>query len=220
MERAAGSRSETKHAAILSAARAAFLRDGFLGANMDVVAAQSGVSKQTVYAHFGSKENLYLQTVAEMTQQIAAQLPAPPRVDLDREGLQAWLFEYGQRQLQAVLTPEIVRLRRLVTAEAERFPGSARAFHANGPQRSLDLLTEAFAQVAGKGVLRIDDPSRAASDFNWLLMGELVNRAMMLGSVPTADQARHHAEHAVAVFLAAHSADTRSVSQPTLNSMR
>ena len=40
-----------------------FLRDGYLGANMDELAALSGVSKQTVYAHFGSKEALFVELV-------------------------------------------------------------------------------------------------------------------------------------------------------------
>ena len=40
-----------------------FLRDGYLGANMDELTALSGVSKQTVYAHFGSKEALFVELV-------------------------------------------------------------------------------------------------------------------------------------------------------------
>jgi TetR/AcrR family transcriptional repressor of mexJK operon len=55
-------------------------------------------------------------------------------------------------------------------------------------------------------VLSVDDPASAAHDFNWLLMGQPVNQAMMLGSssTPGARQLRTHARRAVTVFLAAY----------------
>jgi hypothetical protein len=38
-----------------------------------------------------------------------------------------------------------------------------------------------FEHVADRGILAIDDPAVAASQFNWLIMGEPLNRAMLLG---------------------------------------
>ncbi len=200
------SRSARKHAAIMSAARIAFLREGFAGTSMDVVAAESGVSKQTIYAHFGSKEALFVASVAELTLQIARQLPDPPDTGLDRRGVEAWLLAFAIRQLRGVLTPEVVQLRRLVIAEADRFPATARAFHDNGVQRSIDILTAAIDNFAADGLLFVDDAQAAAQDFNWLLMGRPLNQAMMLGSssTPGARRLRMHARHAVAVFLAAY----------------
>ena len=197
--------SERKHEAILSAARTTFLRDGFLGTSMDVVAAESGVSKQTIYAHFGSKEALYVASVAELTRQVAGRLPDRPDTRLASREVEAWLLDYAVRQLRGVLAPDVIQLRRLVIAEAERFPAIARTFFDNGVQRSIDILTAAFEEFAADGVLSVDDPAAAARDFNWLLMGEPINRAMMLGSgaTPGPRQLRTHAEHAVTVFLAA-----------------
>ena len=199
-------RSARKHAAIVSAAKATFLREGFGGTSMDVIATESGVSKQTIYAHFGSKEALFAATVAELTAQIARQLPGLPDRGLDRLGVEAWLFDYAVRQLRGVLTPEIVQLRRLVIAEADRSPAMARAFYDNGVQRSIDLLTAALENFVADGVLSVDDPAAAAHDFNWLLMGRPVNQAMMLGSssTPGPRQLRTHARRAVTVFLAAY----------------
>jgi hypothetical protein len=42
-----------------------FARDGYVAASMDEVAAVAGVSKQTVYKHFGSKEQLFLAVIQE-----------------------------------------------------------------------------------------------------------------------------------------------------------
>src|SRR5438477_89804 len=52
-------RSTRKRRAIVEAATAAFLRDGYRGTSMDEVAAKAGVSKQTVYKHFADKERLF-----------------------------------------------------------------------------------------------------------------------------------------------------------------
>ncbi|MEU7812433.1 TetR/AcrR family transcriptional regulator [Pseudonocardia sp. NPDC049154] len=51
--------SPAKQAAILAAATDCFLADGYAGASMDRVAERAGVSKQTVYGHFGGKESLF-----------------------------------------------------------------------------------------------------------------------------------------------------------------
>src|SRR5690348_17437726 len=52
-----------KRAAILEAAKRLFPQHGFEGTSMDAVAAEAGVSKLTVYSHFGGKEALFIETV-------------------------------------------------------------------------------------------------------------------------------------------------------------
>ena len=63
-----------------------------------------------------------------------------------------------------------------------------------------------FARLARRGLLAIDDPAAAASQFNWLIMGEPLNRAMLLGdeAIPKPAELRHHAAAAVRVFLASY----------------
>lgn len=59
---------EVRRRQVLDAAVAVFSADGFHGASMDAVAARAGVSKPLVYAHGGSKEELFaacLQREAE-----------------------------------------------------------------------------------------------------------------------------------------------------------
>ncbi|MFF3839762.1 TetR/AcrR family transcriptional regulator [Streptomyces sp. NPDC001930] len=58
-----GPRAARKRQAIVRAARDLFLREGF-GVGMDAIAAEAGVSKVTVYNHFGSKEALFTAVVA------------------------------------------------------------------------------------------------------------------------------------------------------------
>src|SRR5215467_4416620 len=64
-------RSARKRRAILEAAGAAFLEHGYRGTSMDAVAAAAGVSKQTVYQHFGDKQRLFRELI-EATVQAAS----------------------------------------------------------------------------------------------------------------------------------------------------
>src|SRR5262245_49340147 len=61
-----------KRAAILDAAKRLFLGQGFAGASMDQIASEAGVSKLTVYSHFGDKETLFAAAVRAHSEQ---QLP-------------------------------------------------------------------------------------------------------------------------------------------------
>ena len=203
-------RSARKRRAVLDAAREVFLRGGYLGTNMDEIAALSGVSKQTVYKHFGSKEALFVEIVTSMTtgagDTVHDRLPEPAEGD----DLAEYLREYAYRQLTVVLTPDLMRLRRLVIGEVPRFPELARVLHEGGPARAMRAMAALFERLAGEGRLAVDDPETAASHFNWLVMAEPVNRAMLLGdgAIPSQEELRRHAEDGVRVFLAAYGRDT------------
>src|ERR1700761_6988850 len=55
--------SERKRDEIQRAALTLFTRDGYERTSVDAIAAEAGVSKRTVYNHFGDKENLFLSVV-------------------------------------------------------------------------------------------------------------------------------------------------------------
>lgn len=198
--------SSRKHAAILDAATEVFLKGGYLGANMDEIAELSGVSKQTVYKHFASKEALFVEIVMRMTNDagdlVHTDLPEPG----DDANVDAYLRGYAHRQLAVVLTPRLMQLRRLVIGEVGRFPELARVLYERGPMRALAQLATSFTQLAERGLLVIDDPMLAASHFNWLVMSAPLNQAMLLGNagIPTDEELRRHADEGVRVFLAAY----------------
>lgn len=59
-----------KRAAILAAAKALFIRNAFAGTSMDAIAADAGVSKLTVYSHFGDKDNLFREVIRSRIQDL------------------------------------------------------------------------------------------------------------------------------------------------------
>ena len=198
--------SARKKQAILDAAEVVFLRDGYLGANMDELAARSGVSKQTVYAHFGSKEALFVALVSAMTTAAGDEVHDPVPDPADRSELPDFLSAYAERQLTAVLTPRVLQLRRLVIGEVSRFPDLGRALWDGGPTRAMTSMAARFERLTALGWLRADDPETAASSFNWLVMSKPLNEAMLLGdrAVPEPAELRRHCAEAARIFLAAY----------------
>ena len=198
-----------KHQAVLDAAETIFLRDGYLGTSMDEVAARSHISKQTVYKHFGSKEALFVELVTTMTTRAADAVDVTMSSDVaGDDDVRSYLRDYALTQLTVVLTPRLMQLRRLVIGEVARFPDLARALYESGPKRAMSQLAASFELLAERRLLALDDPALAASHFNWLVMAEPVNRAMLLGdsSIPGRSALSRHVEQSVQVFLAAYGA--------------
>lgn len=198
-------RTDRKQAAITDAATELFLRHGYRGTSMDDLAAAARVSKQTVYKHFADKEQLFCHVVEALVN--AAGDPVYDAVrSLQLSGdLEAELRAVARRQLELVLEPRLMQLRRLVIAEATRFPQLGKVFFDQGPRRTIDALADSFRQLCERGLLRIDDPLMAASQFNWLVMGAPVNAAMLLGldKPPSPTELDRWAEESVKTFLAA-----------------
>jgi AcrR family transcriptional regulator len=200
------SRSERKRRAILDAAAEVFLEHGYLGASMDEVAALAQVSKQTVYKQFASKEALFVGIVRSMTDYAGDRVQREMRDPQNADELRVELLAYAERQLAIVMTPRLMQLRRVVIGEAGRFPELGKALYDCGPGRAIKGLAAAFTRWADRGLLVPDRPTVAATHFNWLVMGEPVNKAMLLGeeAIPKPAALRRHAAEAVRVFLAAY----------------
>lgn len=204
-------RSEIK---ILTAAEDVFLRNGFVGTNMDAVAEQAGVSKQTVYARFKSKEALFIQVVEQMTGGAAHDIGEDVEDDFEGTSVDDFLTNAAIDQLLIVMTPRLMRLRRMVIGEVERFPELGKSLYDNGPQRSIRRIAKAIAHYSRLGELGETDPYTAATHFNWLVMGGPTNAAMLLGDkgIPSKRDLTKHARESVEIFLAAFRKAARALS--------
>jgi TetR/AcrR family transcriptional repressor of mexJK operon len=199
-------RSARKRRAIVDAATDAFLRGGFLGTNMDEIAAAAGVSKQTVYKHFADKQGLFTEVVVSLVSQASDPVFEAVHHLEDTGDLADDLRDLARRQLTLVIQPRMMQLRRLVIGEVKRFPQLGRTFFDQGPGRTVGALTAAFEGLAARGLLQLDDPAQAAAHFNWLIMSAPMNAAMLLGEDGPPDPAdvERWAEDGVRTFLAAY----------------
>src|ERR1700722_13637737 len=112
-------RTARKRRAIMEAATALFLRDGYRNTSMDQVAADAAVSKQTVYKQFADKEQLFRDIVLGVTGNSGAIPPKMPPV-LPSPGVapQAELRTVPPalacRYIDGLLQPHVLALRRLI----------------------------------------------------------------------------------------------------------
>ncbi|MGH9250992.1 MAG: TetR/AcrR family transcriptional regulator [Acidimicrobiales bacterium] len=201
-------RSARKHRAIMDAARTVFLRKGYDGASMDEVAALAAVSKQTVYKHFADKKRLFtaiitgdISATETLTHGMVAALANSEDIEKD-------LRLFARRHITDVTQPHLIQLRRIIIAEAERFPELARTWYASGPERAHSTLADQFHALARRGLLRVDDPLLAAQHFNWLILSIPLNKAMFHGRDTefTPSELERYADEGVRVFLAAYGA--------------
>jgi len=183
-----------------------FLSQGYLGTSMDEVAAAAAVSKHAVYSHFADKEQLFSAIILATTDQIDDLVGMVAGTLAGTSDLERDLSTLAGRFLNALMTPELLRLRRLVIANADRFPEFGRTWYQNGFERVLAMLVTSFEHLAGRDRLRIDDPLLAANHFVGLVLWIPVNRAMFTGDHDASSPADlgHYAQEATRVFLRAY----------------
>src|SRR5687767_15097695 len=160
------SRSAIKHEAILDAARSSFLAKGFDRSSMDEIALAASVSKPTVYKHFQTKERLFAAAIAAEVAAAEGHTQAMVDALASTVDLEADLRAFARRHLADVMHPDLLRMRRRLIGEAERFPELAATWFARGPEKAHRVLADIFATLAERGLLRIDDPLAAAEHFN------------------------------------------------------
>jgi TetR/AcrR family transcriptional regulator, mexJK operon transcriptional repressor len=174
-------RSARKRRAILEAATSVFLEKGYDGTSMDDVATLAAVSKPTVYKHFADKEQLFAEIIRTTANQVDDLIRLVAETLVDPGDVENGLTELAHRFITALMQPQMLRLRRLVIANADRFPDVGRIWYELGFERVLATLASCFQRLAQHQLLRLDDPLLAANHFVGLLLWIPLNKAMFSG---------------------------------------
>ncbi|MEV4257770.1 TetR/AcrR family transcriptional regulator [Spirillospora sp. NPDC049652] len=193
-----------KRQAILDAAFAVIGREGYAQAGVDVIAAEAGVAKATVYNHFGDKEALLRASFAAQAERVLAANLAALEVLADTGGdLRGLLEDVGRRLLDCYCDERSWAVRRILLAEGNRFPDLLDVTHSGVADRVLRTLADRFARLALAGRLNLTDPELAAEQFTALLIGPMEKRTR-LGTRPLPEgELRDSARQAVDTFLRA-----------------
>jgi TetR/AcrR family transcriptional regulator, mexJK operon transcriptional repressor len=193
-------------AVITEAATRLFMGKGYAGTSMDEIAADAGVSKQTIYSHFAGKEDLFTGLVAGTTERAKEFIESIPHALQDSTNARKDLRALARRYVKTVFRPQVLQLRRLVIMEAARFPRIARAYYQQVPERTVAALADSFRNLGERRLLRVDDPALAAAQFSALVLLIPLDRAMFGGAVAEAELIRL-ADAGVGVFLSAYGAE-------------
>ncbi|MEU4525167.1 helix-turn-helix domain-containing protein [Amycolatopsis sp. NPDC024027] len=112
-------RGEALREHILDTAKLAFLEDGFERTSMDAIATRAETSKRSLYAHFPTKDALFLAVVERVRALFGARMRTPAEYAGSPEDA---VVRYCGRFLQLVRWSSVARMLRLGIAEADRLP--------------------------------------------------------------------------------------------------
>ncbi len=192
----------SKARAIVEAAARVFLDQGYGAASMDAIAVGAGVSKQTVYSHFGAKDALFGAVVEGKCNELLAPVSLPPVSGQDHGEA---LKEIAKRFLDTVLASPSMALFRVVVAESSRFPELAEIFYRAGPAVAIANLAAYLGEMDEAGALKVADAASSARLFFAMLRGDLyLRRLLNLTPEPTAGDIDAVVDEVLTVFLAAH----------------
>ncbi len=194
-----------KREAILDAAQALFSERGIDGVPIEAIAARSGVSKVTVYGHFGDKASIFDSVVQRETERLKNALCQTP----GGTGLEDTLNRFGMALIDMLTQPCHLALDRAISLEAQRNPDLGRRFFEAGPGQVRKMLTYLIAQAQDQGQVVVDDPICAAEDLLalWLGFNAIESRFCGLG-LPDEQGLRTHVARAVRLFLKANAPET------------
>ena len=161
-------KSEAKTEAILKGAMKEFLHNGYAGTSMDKVAKSAGVSKATVYSHFGDKENLFNAVIQDLVKekfQTVMGLEAPQSLEQDPKIV---LSAMATKMLADAQKDRSLRdFMRIVVGESGRFPEIAKAYVHNVAKPTIEILTKYFKSHPA---LKLEDPEATVR----VMMGTMV----------------------------------------------
>lgn len=196
------SRSEEKRTRMMDAAADLFTEQGFSNTSMDKVAERAGVSKQTVYSHFGSKEGIFVASIearcilSSISTEFFQQKVPTAHI----------MLEFARHFNDLLLNKDAIRMLHLCCTSAESHPEVSELFYTAGPDSFRRLLSDFLAQRAASGELDIPNTDTAALQFMFMVNGDEPLRAR-LGMKPKLNQQEldDYLKSSVRIFLKGYS---------------
>jgi TetR/AcrR family transcriptional repressor of mexJK operon len=201
-----GSRAWLKREQILAGAQRVFLRDGFVGASTDAIAAEAGVSKRTLYSYFPGKEELFAGVLRRLTidnhdKQVLAIFEESEPEDIGE--LREMLVGLAGRVASIMMDPDYLALLRTIIADTHRFPQLGEIYRSTVPERGFRIFLSLMERVREKGIVDVPDAEAATR----LFFGPLVTYALLDGLFKPGERPQPPApekiEHIVDMYMKA-----------------
>jgi AcrR family transcriptional regulator len=190
-------RSEEKRRQIIGVAAQAFAELGYERTSMLTIAERMSGSKQTLYNHFLSKEDL-LRAVLELD--VSEGADQAMQEFLAEKNLRKGLVRLGTVYLTRQLAPSAISNVRIVSTQPIE-SNIGEEFYRNVLCRAWKRAADAFKALMAEGKLRRADPWVAAMHFKGLLLQDLLERQLLNAGKPDPKEIDAAVKHAVDAFL-------------------
>jgi AcrR family transcriptional regulator len=149
---------------------------------MDALAAEAGVSKQTLYVYFPTKLDLLRAILEDEVTAISAGDTGSPEIH-SLEDLRTLLLGFAERLAHTLLLPDTVSVIRLTLGEAFRIPELRETLRNALPVRALHRFAALIADANDQGLISAPDADLAAR----MLLGPIMTYVAIDGFLTTGD---------------------------------
>ena len=174
--------AEARHEELLDAALEEFLQHGFELTTIEMVAARVSMTRRTVYARYADKGALFRAAVQRAIERQV--VPQEVLAGFDQGNLAVTLESVARLRIGQVMTPNGLRLQRIINTESYRFPEIFTANLEQSAKPVMDFVAGVLDRAIAAGQISPTDCDFAASAFMSMVVGGQV-RAIVNGRVPT-----------------------------------
>lgn len=175
-----------------------FLDKGFEQTTIEAIATALGMTKRTIYARYEDKAALFKAAVQQAIERWV--MPhAQLETLLDKE-LEEALLAIARMRVAHVLTPQGMKMQRILTAEAYRFPEIFTAAYDQGSRPVIAFLADLLQRHHDAGAIQVPRPFMAATVFLGMVVGG-PTRTVAFGAHPDPAEVEDRLTFSVALFL-------------------
>ncbi len=158
-----------------------FVTHGYIGTSTDQLAAAASVSKQTLYREFGDKQGVFAALIEYACDQVQDPF-APLRAKMrECDSASEAVCLLAEQLMRSIMNPRVQQLRRLVIAEAGRFPDLGLLYWEKGFLRVIASISHCLQVLHERQLLDVPDTELAAHHFAGLLLWIPSNQVMFAG---------------------------------------
>lgn len=165
---------------------------------MEGVAAATGMTKRTVYARYADKAALFIATVQRAIERLIvadATLAA-----LETDDLEATLTAVARMRVKQVMTPEGLKLQRIINTQSYRFPQIFMMSYEQGAGPVIAFLADLLRRHDNAGAVCLDQPEMAANIFMSMVVSGPV-RIIVSGNPLSQQEIDARIDFSVRLFL-------------------
>lgn len=190
--------AERRHEQMLATALDLFLEHGFALTTVEMVAARVNMTKRTIYARYPDKAALFCAAVQRA---IERQIVAPAVLAaLDGGDLAGTLEAVARLRIAQVMTPDGLRLQRIINTESYRFPQIFVANYEQSARPVIDFVAGLLERGVADATIAPTDTVLAASAFMSMVVGGQV-RSIVSGLVPAPAELDERVRFTVGLLL-------------------
>jgi TetR/AcrR family transcriptional regulator, mexJK operon transcriptional repressor len=190
--------AQARHNELLDAALDHFLDKGFELATIEAIAQNVGMTKRTVYARYPDKVSLFRAAIDLAIERYS--VPQDRIEATDCGDIEKTLINIARLRVDQVMTPNGLKLQRIINTESYRFPEIFNVAFEQGAMPTIQFMASILERETRAGRLALPDAERAATTFMSMVVSGPV-RIIVSGNTLANEDIDDRIRFAVRLFL-------------------